>query len=254
MTSTHALLFFLTLMHGVTSIHAQERVVPELVPLQADFDLKSKAQVIQPYENAVADLNAKYLATLENSRASAQKSGKLNEALAYKAEIESVAAKKSVPAMDAANILIDLKKLRSAYRVSAVKLTQDRDRKWQPLRDAYSRMLDPLLARLTKEGRLEDAVIVKARQDRLKPLPTGPLRIVGKWNITQSNDVNAEWSFNKDYTYNYWNETGRFGYKGGKYLLSHTWDWEIKLTDDNTFDGVCTRGEAGVKIHGDRIR
>lgn len=254
MKSTCALLIFLTLMPQVTGIHAQERVVPELVPLQADYDLKSKAQAIQPYEIAVADLNAKYLAILENSRASAQKAGKLDEALAYKTEIESVVTTKSVPAMDDANIQMGLKKLRSAYRVSLGRVSQDRDRKLQPLKDAYSRVLDPLLARLTKEGRLEDAQIVKAKQDQLKPLPTGPLKIVGKWNITQSNNVNSEWSFNKDYTYNYWNETGHFSYKGGKYLLVHSWDWEIKLTDDHTFDGVCTRGEVGVKIHGDRIR
>jgi len=107
--------------------------------------------------------------------------------------------------------------------------------------------------RLTKEGRLEDAQFIKAKQERLKPLPSGPLRIVGKWSVTQSNNVKAEWSFNRDYTYNYWKEAGKFSYKGGKYLLVHTWDWEIKLTDDNTFDGVCTRGSVGVKIHGDRL-
>jgi len=254
MKSTRALLIFLTFMHVVAGIHAQERVVPELVPLQADYDLKSKAQVIQPYEIAVADLNVKYLAILENSRVSAQKTGKLDEALAYKTEIESIVTTKSVPATDDANIQIGLKKLRSSYRVSLGRLSQDRDRKLQPLKDTYSRVLDPLLARLTKEGRLEDAQIVKAKQDRLKPLPAGPLKIVGKWNITQSNDVKAEWSFNKDYTYNYWKDTGTYSYKSGKYLLVHTWDWEIKLTDDNTLDGVCTRGEVGVKIHGERIR
>jgi hypothetical protein len=250
-------LIFLASMHVVNGAHAQEakeRVVSELVPLQADYDLKSKAQVLQPYENAVADLNAKYLASLENSRATAQKTGKLDEALAYKAEIEAVVTTKSVPSPDDANTQGGLKKLRSAYRTAVGKLSQDRDRKLQPLKDAYSKALDPLLARLTKEGRFEDAQIVKAKQDLLKPLPAGPLKIVGKWNITQSNNVKAEWSFNKDYTYNYWKETGNFSYKGGKYLLVHSWDWEIKLTDDNTLDGVCTRGEVGVKIHGERIR
>lgn len=250
------LILFLSSLHPLAAIHAQDvqdKVVPELAPLQADYDSKSQAQVIQPYEKAIADLNAKYLATLENSRASAQKAGKLDDALAYKAEIDSVVASKSVPSTDDADTQEGLKKLRSAYRTAAGKLSQEKGRKLQPLKDAYSKALDPLVIRLTKEGRLEDAQIVKARQDRLKPLPSGPLKIVGKWNITQSNNVKAEWSFNKDYTYNYWKDTGSFSYKGGKYLLVHTWDWEIKLTDDNTFDGVCTRGEVGVKIHGERI-
>lgn len=250
MKTIRALILFLS---ALTAVHAQEKGVPELVPLQADYDSKSKAQVMQPYENAVADLNAKFLATLENSRASAQKAGKLDEALSYKAEIDSIVATKSVPASDDATTPDGLKKLRSSYRAAAGKLSQEKDRKLQPLKDAYSRVLDPLVVRLTKEGRLEDAQLVKAKQDRLKPLPAGPLKIVGKWNITQSNDVKAEWSFNKDYTYNYWNETGKFSYKGGKYSLAHSWDWEIKLTDDNTLDGVCTRGSVGVKIHGERI-
>lgn len=257
MKTIRTLGLLLAASHAFTDVHAQgqpqEKIVPELAPLQADYDSKSKAQVIQPYENAIAELRAKYLASLENARVSAQKAGKLDEALAYKAEIESITATKSVPPTDDAGTQDGLKKLRAAYRTAAGKMTQDKERRLQPLKDAYSKVLDPLVVRLTKEGRLEDAQIVKARQDRLKPLPAGPLKIVGKWNITQSNDVKAEWSFNKDYTYNYWKDTGKFSYKAGKYLLEHTWDWEIRLTDDNTLDGVCTRGEVGVKIHGERI-
>jgi hypothetical protein len=249
-----AFILIFSSLDAFTSLHAQEKTVPELAPLQADYDSKSNAQVIQPYENAVAELRVRYLATLENSRASAQKTGKLDEALAYKSEIESVSAKKPVPPTDDAGTLDSLRKLRAGYRSAVAKLSQDKSRRLQPLKDAYSKTLDPLIAKLTKEGRIEDAQIVKAMQERLKPLPNGPLKIVGKWNVTQSNDVKAEWSFNKDYTYNYWKETGTFSYKSGKYSLVHTWDWEIRLTDDNTFDGICTRGSPGVKIHGERLQ
>lgn len=254
MKTIRTLVFALSTLRAFTCIHAEEKVVPEMSPLQADYDSKSNAQVIQPYDNAVAGLRARYLATLESSRASAQNSGRLDEAVAYKTEIDSVTEKKSVPPTDDAGTVDDLKKLRTSYRAALAKLSQEKERKLQPLKDAYSRALNPLLVRLTKEGRLEDAQIVKAMQDRLKPLPNGPLKIVGKWNVTQSNDIKAEWSFNKDYTYNYWKDTGTFSYKSGKYFLVHTWDWEIRLTDDNTFDGVCTRGSPGVKIHGERIQ
>lgn len=88
----------------LTGLHAQERVVAEFVPLQAEYDAKSKAQVIQPCENAVADMRAKYLTALENACASAQQTGKLEEALAYKAEVESVVTTKSVPSTDAADV------------------------------------------------------------------------------------------------------------------------------------------------------
>ena len=83
---------------------------------------------------------------------------------------------------------------------------------------------------------------------------SAPAKIVGRWNIVQSNNVKAVWTFNEDYTYNYWKEAGIFCVENNIYHLTHTWDWDIKMKSDDTFDGVCTRGKANCTIHGTRIR
>ncbi|MEI9894213.1 MAG: hypothetical protein WDN28_10100 [Chthoniobacter sp.] len=101
---------------------------------------------------------------------------------------------------------------------------------------------------------LDQANALKIKIQELQLLLANDLRIVGKWNVTQSNNVTATWTFNKDNTYNYWNETGEWKYAGAKYLLKHTWDWELSMTDDNTIDGICIRGEKGVKLHGVRAQ
>ncbi len=80
-----------------------------------------------------------------------------------------------------------------------------------------------------------------------------PARIVGKWNIVQSDGTKAEWSFNHDYTYNYWNMTGLFREENDTYYLNCTWDWKIRMPDADTFEGTCTRGKVGCTIHGTRV-
>lgn len=100
---------------------------------------------------------------------------------------------------------------------------------------------------------LDQANALKAKLEDLKSATSQEFLIVGKWNITQSNKVNASWAFNPDRTYTYWNETGQWKYSGGKYILTHTWDWEITMPDEKTFEGVCTRGGIGTKIRGVRI-
>jgi hypothetical protein len=81
-----------------------------------------------------------------------------------------------------------------------------------------------------------------------------PARIVGKWNIVQSDGTKAEWSFNKDYTYNYWKMTGLFRDEGDNYFLCCTWDWKIKMPNADSFEGVCTRGKVGCTIRGERVK
>ncbi len=92
----------------------------------------------------------------------------------------------------------------------------------------------------------------KEKKEAIKNELSLGTRIVGKWKITQSDNVSAVWIFNRNNTYNYWNETGKWKYFDGSYWLYHTWDWQIKVVDENTFEGTCTRG-ATCTIRGVRI-
>jgi hypothetical protein len=128
------------------------------------------------------------------------------------------------------------------YRADLSKLKSDYDQK---LKAIYGNMIRDYEREVSSALASRDsakAELMKSKLETLRDKINPELKIVGKWNITQSNNVSAVWTFNRDKTYNYWNETGEWKYSNGKYLLTHTWDWEIKMTDENTFEGTCTRG------------
>lgn len=78
-------------------------------------------------------------------------------------------------------------------------------------------------------------------------------QIVGHWQILQGNGKSNIWKFNADFTYQYWDQTGKYRIDSGIYKLSHTWDWDIQLIDRDHFKGVCTRGRGkGMSIEGVR--
>lgn len=241
--------------HGMKPAASGAASVPDKAALIASYQARVKAVAQQPYEEALADLNSKYEAALEQEQKGSQQRGDLEIALALKNEHDRVGKGKPVPEWDNDKDPSVLKKLRATYRQSQAKLASQRAAKLPPLRAAFARELDSAVPALTKAGRLDDAAELQKRADILRAQSTsgGPLRIVGFWHITQSNKIDAKWTFNGDMTYNYWNETGKFSFNQGKYILKHTWDWEVTMSDDDTFDGVCIRGEKGVKIHGTRV-
>ncbi len=150
---------------------SQVAAVPEVAELQAKYDEKVKLDVLRPHELAVADLNTKFAAALERSQEAAQKSGKLEEAIAIKTEKEAVQAGNYTPAADDAKTSSALKALRTTYRASLSKLELQRDKKLQPLVDAMGKSLDILAETLTKQGKLEDAMAAKKMRDELLAKP-----------------------------------------------------------------------------------
>lgn len=123
----------------------------------------------------------------------------------------------------------DLKRLQSDYD--------------QKLKEIHTRMLAEYDREIAASSRDPERVIqLKARQDALRDKIDQGTRIAGQWNIKHGPDTTAVWKINRDRTYNYWNEEGRWEFKDGKYYFFHTWDWEIRLLDDDTFEGVCIRG------------
>ena len=101
--------------------------------------------------------------------------------------------------------------------------------------------------------KLDVANALKVKIDELKSATAPDFRIVGKWYTTQSNNVTQLMTLDKDYSYKYGNDTGRWKFSGGKHSLLHTWDWEVTMSDENTFEGVCTRGDVTVTIRGVRV-
>lgn len=148
-------------------LFAQTASIPEVAEVQAKFDEKVRLEVLRPHELAVADLNAKFAAALERAQESAQKAGNLDEAVAVKGEKEAALAGRYTPALDDAKTPASLKTMRSTYRAALGRLELDRDKKLQPLKDAYSKSLEALIVSMTKGGRLEDALVLKKMREDL---------------------------------------------------------------------------------------
>jgi hypothetical protein len=147
---------------------SQEVRGSEAASLRAKYDEKVWLDVLRPHELAVADLNAKFISALERSQDVAQKSGKLEEAIAIKTERDAVLAGNYKPAADVANTSIGLKTLRATYRTSLSKLELDRDKRLRPYKDAMFKALDEVIVSLTKSGKLEEAMAAKKlREDVL---------------------------------------------------------------------------------------
>lgn len=197
-------MLFASLMSLAHPIPGQESLGPELDALKAQYDLRVKNEVQQPYDAAVADLNVKYTASLERGLESAQRAGRLDEALAMKNEKEAIATGDGVPATDEGKIAPALKQLRDVYRTSLGRLDADRAKRLQPLQAAFAKSFDAVIARLTTEGKLEQAQAARRLGDALAAAAKGrlinlELLTSSNWKYTGANGLRI-WTFNPDNT------------------------------------------------------
>lgn len=148
-------------------MHAQADSVPELQELMEKFDTTVVLGAGAVCQAGVNELNIKYKAALKRLIETAQGTGKLDEALAYKKEISTVEEAGAIVADDDANLPASLKNLRSVYRQSSVKLYSDQIVAIAPLAKDLSKSIDQLIATLTKAGRLEEVLSVKKKKEML---------------------------------------------------------------------------------------
>lgn len=149
-------------------LFSQAVLTTELDTLRSKYDEKVKLDVLRPHELAVSDLQAKFVSALERSQDAAQKAGRLEEAVALKAEKEAVLAGSYKPADDSSNAGSAIKTLRTTYLTALAKLELERDRKLQPISDGFSRSLDGMIDALTKSGKLDEAVKAKKWKAELR--------------------------------------------------------------------------------------
>lgn len=154
---------------------AQSAPTSSVASLQSLYEDKVKLDVLRPHEVAVADLNTKFAAALDRAQETAQKAGNLDEAIAIKKEKEAVLAGGYSPsAAEDPKTPTSIKTLRTTYRSTVAKLELERDKKWQPLKEALSQSLNSVIDMLTKSGKLDEAVAAKKLQAELlasKALP-----------------------------------------------------------------------------------
>lgn len=181
---------------------------PEFGTLKTQYDARVRTDVQQAFDAGVVDLNAKYTASLDRALESAQRAGKLDDAVALKAEKEALAVGKAVPDKDDDKIPVALKQLRVVYRTSMTRLEAERISKLRPLQATFGKSLDSVISRLTTDGKLNEAMEVRKYRDGLaEQVPTASaLHVVtGKQLTAQewefrviSEGVKGVWKFNAD--------------------------------------------------------
>lgn len=154
----------------VSSALSQE--APDLKALLASYQEKVELEATRPHQLAVANLNEKYLAALLPMQEAAQKSGKLEQAIALKQERERVLAGRKVPDQDEAGTTDALKKMRTTYRTALARLDLNRDKIIRPMKEAFYKQLESVALILTKAGRLDEAAEAKKAQENLLNPPS----------------------------------------------------------------------------------
>ena len=151
---------------------AEENFGPEFAALKTQYDLRVKSDVQQVFDAAIADLNAKYTATLDRSLYAAQKAGRLDDAIALRTEVEAIAQGKGVHATDDGKTPATLKQMREVYRTSAGRIALDRAKRLQPLQTTFAKSLDAVVTHLTSAGKLDEAAALRKYRDALTaPVP-----------------------------------------------------------------------------------
>lgn len=156
----------------ITFSTARSQEAPDLKALLASYQEKVELEAVRPYELGVANLNEKYLAALLPMQEAAQKSGKLEQAIALKQERERVLAGQKVPDQDEAGTIDALKKMRTTYRTALARLDLNRDKIIRPIKEAFYKQLDSVALSLTKAGKLDEAAEAKEEQEYLLNPPS----------------------------------------------------------------------------------
>jgi hypothetical protein len=149
------------------SLQGQGTVNPEFETLKAQFEQKVKEEVMSLFDAGVADLKNKYSAALARAMETAQQDGKLDDAVAIKAENESIASGADIPVKDEETAPAALKQLRLSYRGAVARLEAERDQRLKPLQSALGTAVGTLVASLTREQKVQEALAVKQQGEAL---------------------------------------------------------------------------------------
>ena len=143
---------------------AQGETAPKLAELAAGLK-KAEQDATAFYMQATAALNKSYTEALDRAIATATKGGKLDEILKLRAEKKSIEGGFRVPPEDDDDTAASLKPLRESYRKADAKNADDREKALKPSYLRYDKTLADYQTALTKQGRIEDAVLVKTARD-----------------------------------------------------------------------------------------
>lgn len=133
-----------------------------IVAIQRQFQATYQMEVAQKHASGVIELGQKYIAALESALEQATNSGRLEEAVALRDEVKRVKDEGASPKKKTDSPAPVVMKLRAIYEQQLARLASDRTKSAKPLVAKFAAALAAQQDELTKEGKLDDALVVKA--------------------------------------------------------------------------------------------
>jgi hypothetical protein len=150
-------------------------VESRLALYEAEFSASYETVVGRTFKEQVRQLDLRYLQALDRALENATQGGLLEDALAFRAEKMRIAETTGVPGTDREDEPASLKRLRGTYRIELKKLAAERDLSAVPLTKEYDGRLEAYQTLLTTEGKLDDALRVKAARAKLAGTAPGTI-------------------------------------------------------------------------------
>lgn len=144
----------------------EEEIPAEVAEVQARFEELFAATVEAPYAESVANLDQFYLNYLDSAEAAAQASAALDDLVALRAERQRIEAHQPMPEVDADDTPAELAARRAVYREQVAGFEAARSAEEHQLGQAYLDKLDSIRDDLTREGKTDEALAVRAFRDR----------------------------------------------------------------------------------------
>lgn len=175
--NTPRILLFLLLTAGTTRAQAQDNPAPapatEPAPTEmqkwiaatdAQWQAVFKRDVTDVHEAELAKLKLQYLTSLETAIAKASGAGDLDGALELRNEQKRFGDTNVFPGQDEEPEAASVKQRRAAIRMELERVEKESVARAKPLHANYDQVLAKAQTQLTQRGRLDDAVMVKAKR------------------------------------------------------------------------------------------
>jgi hypothetical protein len=170
MISIRLLMLFVVALLAPLSVRAQAPVPDgidrRLALYDAELVVAFEEGASKLFKEKVRDLDLKYFQAIDRALESATRAGLLEDALAIRDEKVRFAEASGVPAIDAAADPAALSQLRATYRTQLKKLEAERDLAAAPLLAEHDAKLEAYQTLLTTEGKLDEALKVKAARGK----------------------------------------------------------------------------------------
>ena len=134
---------------------------------RAKYDQRAELFSLE-YDEALAKQAVKYQSTLSGAVSFYQARGELEEVLKYKGELDRFSQSGSLGGNDVVIAPAKLAQIQRGFLLDEAKLAQERDAKIAKLATGYLAGLEKMKMALTKQSRLDDAILYAKEQERIR--------------------------------------------------------------------------------------